>query len=64
MGEANQVLADADLEKVIVTDTLPPIRLDPELVRSKLIVLDAAALFAQAIERIHSGGSLVELLQT
>jgi ribose-phosphate pyrophosphokinase len=64
MGEANRVLADEDLEKVIVTDTLPPIRLDPELVRSKLIVLEAAALFAQAIERIHSGGSIVELLQT
>jgi ribose-phosphate pyrophosphokinase len=63
VGEANRVLADEDLEKVIVTDTLPPIRLDPALVQSKLVVLEAAALFAQAIARMHAGGSLVELLQ-
>jgi ribose-phosphate pyrophosphokinase len=56
------VLAGAVFEKIIVTDSLPPFRLPPDLARDKLVVLDAAALFAAAIQRIHRGGSLVELL--
>lgn len=62
-GAAGQALAEQALEKVVITDTLPPFRLSPELVRDKLVILDAAALFAQAIQRIHSGGSIVELLE-
>lgn len=63
MGKAGATLADADMEKIIVTDTVPPFRLPPEFVRDKLEVLDAASLFAEAIARIHSGGSIVELLE-
>jgi len=60
--KANEVLADPVFEKVIITDSLPPFRLAGDLVYNKLVVLDAAELFAAAIDRIHSGGSLVELL--
>ncbi|MFQ5774973.1 MAG: ribose-phosphate diphosphokinase [Kiloniellaceae bacterium] len=63
VGEAGKVLSDPALEQVVVTDTIPPFRLDPEVVREKVIVLDAAALFAEAIERMHRGGSIVELLE-
>ena len=52
------------LEKVVVTNTIPPFRLDPHLVNTKLVVLDAAALFAEAITRIHTGGSIAELLES
>ena len=62
VGKANQVLAAEEFEKVIVTDTIPPFRLDPELVKTKLVVLTATRLFAEAIKRIHEGGSVVELL--
>jgi ribose-phosphate pyrophosphokinase len=62
VGEAGRVLADGALEKVVVTDTVPPFRLDSGLVETKLAVLDAAHLFAAAIARIHSGGSVAELL--
>jgi ribose-phosphate pyrophosphokinase len=62
MPEANAALADPAIEKVVITDSLPPWRIRPDLRRDKLVVLDAAALFAQAIERIHVGGSLVDLL--
>jgi ribose-phosphate pyrophosphokinase len=48
--------------QMVVTDTVPPFRLDPEVRRSKLVVLDAAALFAEAMRRLHTGGSLVDLL--
>jgi len=57
------VLADPALEKVLVTDTIPPFRLPPALLGSRVEVLDSAPLFAEAIRRLHSGGSLVELLQ-
>ncbi len=61
-GKASQTLSNSALEKVMITDTIPPFRLDPDLARAKLVVLDAARLFAEAIRRIHSGGSIVELL--
>jgi ribose-phosphate pyrophosphokinase len=63
-GKASQTLSNSALEKVVITDTIPPFRLDPDLARTKLVVLDASRLFAEAIRRIHSGGSIVELLET
>ena len=62
IGKANQLLADPALDRIVVTDSVPPFRLDPSAVREKLIVLDAAGLFAEAIRRMHEGGSVVELL--
>ncbi|MGZ5628997.1 MAG: ribose-phosphate diphosphokinase [Methylobacter sp.] len=62
VGKADQVVADLALDSLVVTNTLPPFRLDPELVRKRLTVLDVAPLFADAIRRIHSGGSIVDLL--
>jgi len=61
VGEAARMVADSGLERLVVTDTIPPFRLDPALVRSKVTVLDTAPLFAEAIRRIHTGGSVVEL---
>jgi ribose-phosphate pyrophosphokinase len=61
--KADQVLSTEALEKIVITDTIPPFRIDPELARDKLVVVDAARLFAGAIERIHSGGSIVDLLE-
>ncbi len=63
VGDAARLLADPCLERLVVTDTIPPFRLDAALVRNKLAVLDTAPLFAQAIRRIHDGGSIVELLE-
>jgi ribose-phosphate pyrophosphokinase len=62
-ANASQVLAQAPLEKVVVTNTIPPFRLNPDVVRSKLIVLDTTPLVAEAIRRIHTNGSIVELLE-
>ena len=64
VGAANRLLSGTELDKIVVTDTIPPFRLDSELSRNKLTVLSAAPLFAEAIRRIHTGGSLVELLET
>jgi ribose-phosphate pyrophosphokinase len=61
--EANRVLADAPIQQLVVTNTVPATRLEPELASKKLTVLDATPLIAEAIRRIHTNGSLVELLE-
>jgi len=61
--KAGETLGGDTFEKLVVTDSLPPFRLPPELTRNRLAILDAAGLFAAAIKRIHQGGSLVELLE-
>jgi ribose-phosphate pyrophosphokinase len=61
-GDANRLLAGNEFDKLIVTDTVPPFRLGRQLIVNKLAIVSAAPLFAEAIRRIHAGGSLVELL--
>jgi ribose-phosphate pyrophosphokinase len=63
-SKASQVLANPAFEKIVITNTIPPFRLDPDLAHDKLVVLDSTRLFAEAIRRIHTGGSIVELLET
>ncbi|MBT9540229.1 ribose-phosphate diphosphokinase [Thiobacillus sp.] len=60
---AAEALVHPALEKVLVTDSIPPLRLLPALLGSRVEVLDSAPLFAEAIRRLHSDGSLAELLQ-
>lgn len=63
VGKADQVVADPVLDSLVITNTLPPFRLDPKLALNRLMVLDIAPLFADAIRRIHNGGSIVDLLE-
>ncbi len=62
IGPARELVAAPSLAKTVVTDTVPPFRLDPGLVEQKLVVLPAAPLFADAIKAIHGGGSIAALL--
>jgi ribose-phosphate pyrophosphokinase len=53
-GSAPEVLADAAISRIVVTDSVPPFRLDPAgRAAAKLTVVSAAALFAQAIRDSH-----------
>lgn len=63
VGNARQLLDDPALDRVVVTDTVPPFRLDPALVENRLEVLPASALFAAAIRCLHEDGSLADLLE-
>jgi ribose-phosphate pyrophosphokinase len=60
---ASQVLAEAPLESIVVTNTIPPFRLNSDVVRYKISILDTTSLFSETIRRIHSDGSIVELLE-
>ena len=63
VGDANRLLAGPDIDELVVTDTIPPFRLSPELREDKLVELDAALLVSRAIERMHRGESIVDLLE-
>jgi ribose-phosphate pyrophosphokinase len=63
VGDANRTLSGAPLDQLLITDTVPPFRLDSQLFAGRLTVLEVAPLFAEAIQRIHSGRSIVELLE-
>ena len=63
VDHAVNVIADDALDQVVVTDSVPPFRLDPAARRDKLVVLDSAPLFAEAIRRIEGGGSITELVE-
>ncbi|HXX84031.1 MAG TPA: ribose-phosphate pyrophosphokinase [Casimicrobiaceae bacterium] len=58
---ANAVLGASDVERIVVTDTIAPWRVSDPRLKSKLDVVSAAGLFAEAIRRLHTGGSIVEL---
>jgi ribose-phosphate pyrophosphokinase len=63
-GDANTVLTEKALEQIIVTDTVPPFGVHADEVKSKLSVLRSSGLFAEAIHRMHTGGSVTELLES
>lgn len=62
MEGAAETLADSALDRVVVTDTVPPFRLPAGTTRDKLDILPSAPLFAEAIARLHEGRPLSELL--
>jgi ribose-phosphate pyrophosphokinase len=62
MQGAAEAIADPALEHIVITDAVPPFRLDhPELIR-KLTILPSAPLLAEAIRRLHEERSLSDLM--
>ncbi len=59
---AVEMLQSPVFDSVVVTDTVPPWRLEGDISVRRLTVLDTAPLFAEAIARMHAGGSLSDLL--
>ena len=56
---ASEVLMDPVFERVVVTDTVPPFRLPPEVVASRLTILDSTSAVAEAIAEEHGIGGHV-----
>lgn len=57
-GEANAVLGPSEVERIVVTDTILPVRVTDEKLKAKLTQVSAAGAFAEAIRRIHGDGPL------
>lgn len=64
MGDANTVLADPVLDRIVISDSVPPFRVSDGAMKAKVVVLNTTALFAEAIHRLHTGGSVSELLES
>jgi ribose-phosphate pyrophosphokinase len=61
VGDADQKLAHPALTSVLVTNTIPPFRLEGTPVEATVSVCDAAPRFAEALRAIHAGGSVTRL---
>ncbi len=62
MPGAADAIADAALDRIVITDAVPPFRLDHPGDNKKLMVLPTAALLAEAIRRLHEAHSLTDLM--
>jgi ribose-phosphate pyrophosphokinase len=62
MPGAAEVLSDPAIERVIVTDSVPPFRLPQGAAWSKLEILPTAPLLAKAIGSLHGGCALTDLV--
>ncbi|RFA26172.1 ribose-phosphate pyrophosphokinase [Alkalilimnicola ehrlichii] len=62
--DANKVLADPALDRLVVSDSVSLWRLDPKLREQKVSEVSVIPLLAEAIRRLHDDGSLVELLES
>ena len=60
MPGAEHVLADPAIDRMIVTDAVPPFRLEKPT--DKLVTLPCAPLLAEAIRRLHENDNLTDLL--
>ena len=61
MPGAAQVIADPAIDRLVVTDSIPPFRLDAGA-RGKIDTLPCAPLLAESIKRLHEGRALTDLL--
>jgi ribose-phosphate pyrophosphokinase len=62
MPGSAEVLADPALDQIVVSDTVPPFRLDRPEHNSKLVILPAAPLLSETIRRLHEERSLTDLM--
>lgn len=63
MPGAESALADPAIDRIIVTDSVPPFRLPSGPVLAKLEIVSAAPLLAETIRRLHYGKALGDVLQ-
>ena len=62
MHGAAEVIADPAIDQVIVSDAVPPFRLEHPETNRKLVILPAAPLLAATIRRLHEERSLTDLM--
>jgi ribose-phosphate pyrophosphokinase len=62
MSGAAEVLADPAIDRLVITDTVPPFRLEHPQANPKLTVLPAAPLLAETIRRLHEARDLTDLI--
>ena len=61
--DAATVLDDSSLRRIIISDSVPPFRVENTSIFKKIAFSSCAPLFAQAILRSHGNESLNELAE-
>jgi ribose-phosphate pyrophosphokinase len=61
MPGAAEVVADPAIDRLVVTNSIPPFRLSPGA-HGKIDILHVAPLLADAIRRLHEGSPLTDLM--
>ena len=56
-----ELLSDKRIEKILVTDSITPFRVDQKLLQEKIMIMDSSLLFARAMKRVQSGESVIDL---
>jgi len=59
--EASEALAGSALDRLYVLDHVPPFALEPAVAAERVESVEVAPLLAEAIRRMHEGGSLTQL---
>jgi ribose-phosphate pyrophosphokinase len=62
-AQATSILADEALDCILVTDSVEPRPSVSGELAKRLITVSVVPLFAEAIRRLHEGGSIVELVE-
>ncbi|MBZ5856326.1 ribose-phosphate diphosphokinase [Flavihumibacter profundi] len=62
-GKPEENLKESCLQKIFVTNTIPPFRLGTTNIINKVLVINVAPLFAKVITRLFEGGSVTDLMQ-
>jgi len=62
MPGSSEVLADKAIDRIVITDAVPPFRLDQAVHNKKLVVLPSAPLLSEAIRRLHEERTLTDLM--
>jgi ribose-phosphate pyrophosphokinase len=62
MPGAAEAVADPAIDRLVVTDTVPPFRLSDYAPRDKIDTLPAAPLLAETIRRLHSREAVTDLM--
>lgn len=62
MPGAEAALEEPALDRIVVTDSVPPFRLNAAAARAKIDTIAVAPLLAEAVRRLHGGSALTDLL--
>ncbi|MBG0809225.1 ribose-phosphate pyrophosphokinase [Methylosinus sp. H3A] len=62
--DAEAALREAPIDEIVITDTVSTSETVAQRLRGRLVTLGVETLLAEAIARLHSGGSIDELLET
>jgi len=62
MPGAEAAVRDPAIDRIAVTDSVPPFRISDDAARGKIDILPVAPLLAETIRRLHAGDTLGDLL--